>query len=134
MTKQNVPSLRHHSAHPATSVKPNLAVNKKPEAYAPPPSEKATAKPPVMNSGAPVIKANAGMNPAKTVLPVAQNNPSLGGIVSGRDVGLDTVNSRLGRVPNPDDENEPCDSDEDGEYYCEDSEEDRGPVNPLKVS
>jgi hypothetical protein len=33
MTK---PNLRHHGAHPSTAVKPNLSINKKPEAYVAP--------------------------------------------------------------------------------------------------
>jgi hypothetical protein len=126
MTKPNV---RHHSAHPSSKVLANPSVNPKPN---PAPVEKATIASPVMNSGAPVTKANAGTNPARTALPVAQNNPSLGGIVSGRDVGLDTVNAR---VPNPDDadpeEDLDCEDEENPGNYCE---ENRCPVNPLKVS
>jgi hypothetical protein len=58
-------SHRHHSAHPPTAVKPNSAVNPKPEAYVPP--ERAALPPP---------------NP----------NPSLGAIIGPT---LYTVNSRV---------------------------------------
>jgi hypothetical protein len=34
--KEKLMAARHHAAHPPTGVKPNAAVNKKPEAYTPP--------------------------------------------------------------------------------------------------
>jgi len=47
-------TLRHHAAHPTTTVKPNVAVNGKPEAYQPPLAEKAAlpAAPPAPMDGA----------------------------------------------------------------------------------
>jgi hypothetical protein len=78
MTKLNV---RHHAAHPPSSARPNLDINKKPN-LAP---------------------------PEKAAMPTV--NPSLG------KVGVDAVNSRLGKLnmedtdDEMDDECDPDDSD-----------------------
>jgi len=57
MTKSN---LRHHSVHPLTTVKPNVAVNKKPEAYSPVETAALPAAPP-----APLDTVNARLGRVK---------------------------------------------------------------------
>lgn len=118
-------SLRHHSAHPPSKVLANPNVNQKPN---PAPVEQATAPAPraVLDKPGAVANPNFPANPPKP-LPVAQNNPSLGPIVSGR-TKLDAVNSRLDEVDVCDPDSP--DYDPDAAEDCE--EEERQPR--LKIS
>lgn len=122
MTKH---SLRHHSAHPPSKVLANPNVNQKPN---PARAEKATAPAPRVVPDKPGAEANPNFPANHTPLPPAQNNPSLGPIVSGR-TKLDAVNSRLDEVDVGDPDSPDYDPD-DPDADCE--EEERQPN--LKIS
>jgi hypothetical protein len=91
---------RHHAAHPASAVKANLDINKKPN---PAPVEKAALPNPNPSLGpvvAPRTSTFAPGNLRLTPPPPAPKDESA-------PVSLDGTNMRLGRIPELDDEPEP---------------------------
>jgi hypothetical protein len=134
MTKTN---MRHHAAHPATAVKPNLAVNKKPEVYTAPetpaclkpsigeqmspnkwPAPKRDVATPAPNpSLTSNINFDVKMNPNEGANAAALRKPAPPAPKDERaPLGLDAVNSRLNKFLSPDatdDDDDPDAPDED---------------------